>query len=273
MKKKILAGAIVASMMLPVFASAQTSTQSQIEALLGQIRALQEQLKTLLINAASTTRMEIRDEFKITAPGQVSKLRCIMLARNLRIGAQGDDVRELQEMLMEDRESDFRGKVSGFFGPLTARAMAKWQIRLGIASTTDGIVGPLTRGFFERTCGKGLGEAEDDDIMRGKIRGEITSVATSTITLKATERSVLVNITGSTTIRVLTNATSTPTVGSMADLTAGKSVAVEGVMNADGSITAYEIKVGQKPQPPPKRIKLRFDHRGKKMMDDDEDDD
>jgi hypothetical protein len=74
----------MASLMLPVFASAQTSTQSQIDALVSQIRALQEQLKTLLANAASTTRKEVRAE--LMPPGQVSKLRCLMLARNLRIG-------------------------------------------------------------------------------------------------------------------------------------------------------------------------------------------
>ena len=57
-------------------------------------------------------------------------------------------------MLGEDSENGFHGSPTGFFGPLTAQAMMKFQMRMGIASSTTGSVGPMTRGFFERECGR-----------------------------------------------------------------------------------------------------------------------
>ena len=65
---------------------------------------------------------------------------------------------KLQVMLKSDSENDFDVNPTGVFGPITKHAMMKFHVRMGIAasSTTDGSVGPLTRGFFNRACGKGL---------------------------------------------------------------------------------------------------------------------
>jgi peptidoglycan hydrolase-like protein with peptidoglycan-binding domain len=254
-------------MMLPAAAFAQTTTQSQIESLLSQIRTLQAQLKVLIASSSANIRMEMKDHMP---PGQMGKMACIMLNRNLRAGAEGDDVRKLQEMLHEDKENGFEAEATGFFGPVTARAIAKWQMRMGIASSSDGSVGPLTRGFFERACGQGLKDKDDDEAKREKVRGEITAKTDSSITIKpANGDSRVVNVTASTTIHVFTSATSTPTIGSMSDLVVGKGAAAAGMVNADGSITAREIKVGTLPAPPPlvERIHkmFKFDHRGKKV--------
>lgn len=94
---------------------------------------------------------------QFTPSGQMGKMACITLNRNLGIGSRGDDVKSLQELLSEDPEDGFTAGATGFFGPLTAKALMHFQMNNGIASTTDGSVGPLTRGFFERRCGKGLG--------------------------------------------------------------------------------------------------------------------
>lgn len=258
MYSRIIAGSLVASVMLPALAFAQTN-DTQVQTLLSQIRALQEQLKTLLMsNVASSTK-----PMEFSAPGQVGKALCIRLARNLREGASGDDVRSLQEMLREDKESGFTSNATGFFGPLTARAMAKFQMRMNIASSSDGSVGPLTRGFFERRCGKGL-DVKDDE--RAKVVGTITATSGSSITVKERDgQSRVVNITASTTIKVFSAATSTPSVGTMADLTVDKNVMAAGTTNSDGSLTAVHIEVGV-PAAPFKI--MRFDMRGKKMMDD-----
>jgi peptidoglycan hydrolase-like protein with peptidoglycan-binding domain len=54
--------------------------------------------------------------------------------------------------------SGFSGAATGFFGPLTLRALVRFQGEFGIASSSSaGSVGPLTRGFFQRQCGNGLG--------------------------------------------------------------------------------------------------------------------
>lgn len=79
------------------------------------------------------------------------RAKCVLLARNLRQGSQGDDVREFQKMLWE--EGHFMGSTTGFFGPMTAKAVAKWQEKHGIASSTSGgMVGMLTRKFLETRC-------------------------------------------------------------------------------------------------------------------------
>ena len=270
MQKRIIAGAIIAAAMLPVLASAQTAdVKTQMQALLSQIQALQLQLKNLM--ASSSVGVMMKRDGDNMPPGQVAKAMCIQLARNLRVGMSGDDVRSLQEMLREDKENGFMSNATGFFGPMTARAMAKFQMRMGITSSTDGAVGPLTRGYFERTCGKGLGKTDDDADKSRKIAGEITAVTTSSITIKSGNGdSRLVNITASTTIQVYSAATSTPTIGTMADLTVGKRASAAGTPNADGSLTALEVKVGMGVEitsPPKPLIKmLKFDHRGKKLM-------
>ncbi len=255
--------------MLPALASAQTvDTQVQVQSLLSQIQALQLQLKALM--ASSTVNIKIRMDDHMMAPGQVGKAACIMLNRNLKVGAQGDDVKKIQEILAEHKESGFNAGATGFFGPLTARAMAKFQMNMGIASSSDGVVGPMTRGFFERACGKGLGGGEMMET-RGKVRGEITAATASSITVKAENgESRIVNITASTTIQIFATATSTPTTGTVADLTVGKGVAAAGLVNADGSINAIEIKLGMVPPPPMGLMEkiekvFKFDHRGKMM--------
>jgi len=260
----------MAGVMLPALAFAQTDVQSQIQSLLSQINALQEQLRALVTSNAGTLRNASSSASWVgMPPGQVGKAACIILGRNLRHGVQGDDVRKLQEMLAEDPENDFRASATGFFGPLTARAVAKFQMRMGIASSTDGFVGPLTRGFFERRCGEGL-DKDEYDVKRGKVAGEITAASASSITVIADGRSHVVLITASTTVQVFATATSTPSMGTIADLTVGKRVVATGTVNQDGSISAIHVQVGAVPSLV-KRMMLKFDHRGR-MMDDDNDD-
>ena len=266
MNKKVIAGIVMGAAMLPILASAQTTdVQSQIQSLLSQIQALQVQLKTLVTSNpgvwvnASSTGSSIG-----MPPGQMGKAACIMLGRNLRQGTQGDDVKKLQEVLAEDQENDFHGSATGFFGPLTMKAVMKFQMRMGIASSSDGTVGPLTRGFFERSCGKGLDDSMDD-VKHGKVSGEISASSASSITIKNAERSIVVQITASTTIQVIATATSTPVTGTIADLTVGKRVMAEGTVNSDGSITAMHIKVGMPPPPPLMRVMHKFDVKGKEV--------
>lgn len=262
--KKLIAGAVVAAFLIPAASFAQTlDVQTQAKSLLEQIQALQMQLKVLL--ASSSAPIKVRPDGMMNPgmmnPGQMGKAVCLELKRDLRVGAQGEDVRKLQEMLASDPESGFRSKATGFFGPLTATAMAKYQSRMGIASSTDGRVGPLTRGFFQRACGQGLGQGGmKDEMMKGaSFRGEITASSASSITLTNREsESRTAVITSSTVIKLHSSATSTPSVGTSADLVVGKMAMVEGEKNTDGTITARLIIVGVlPPEPPMKPLPLR----------------
>lgn len=159
------AGTTTASATITVTATSTsgggTSLQEQIQALLAQIRALQQQITDLI--AGQFPRIATSTPV-IVPPGQIGKIACITLGRNLHEGDSGDDVKSIQELLAEDPQYGFNVTPTGFFGPLTMRAMIRYQVANAIASSTDtdGSVGPLTRGFFERRCGNGLLKKSDD---------------------------------------------------------------------------------------------------------------
>jgi peptidoglycan hydrolase-like protein with peptidoglycan-binding domain len=257
--KTLAAGLVAVSLFAPLSAAAQaTSTQARIQEIISQISALQMELKTLMASSSSNLGMP-----KIP-PGQVGKMACISLMRNLGIGATGDDVRKVQEMLSMDPELNFTAGATGFFGPLTAQAMARFQRKHSIASSTDGMVGPLTRGFFQRSCGLGLlnsgpsansgpgsqnsskGKVENQQ-RSGTFTGLVTEKSGDDITVKQRINSGktvsrLVHVTASTTIQVMT-ASSTAQTGTLSDITVNKTVDVTGMVNTDSSVTAEKIKV------------------------------
>ncbi len=78
---------------------------------------------------------------------------CLPLSRDLSVGAHGDDVAQLQTLLAQDSTSGFTGISTGYFGKATANALAHFQQGHGIASSTTGFLGALTRTFFGRQCG------------------------------------------------------------------------------------------------------------------------
>ncbi len=86
------------------------------------------------------------------------KKRVISWPRDLYLGMRGDDVRTLQEVLIKEgvwERPDI--EPTGFFGPITKKAVIKFQEKyaseilepLGLEKGT-GFVGPLTRAFLER---------------------------------------------------------------------------------------------------------------------------
>jgi len=245
--RKLIAGLAFVALVFPAVSFAHdgevhADVQTQVQSLMSQIHSLQLQLKALL--ASSTVPAKHPDDDK-ARPGQFAKAVCIELKRDLRVGAKGEDVHKLQEMLASDPESGFRAKATGFFGPLTATAVAKFQARMGIASSTDGRVGVLTRGFFQRACGQGLGSKDESMRSGASISGEISASSGLSFTIRQKDGELrVVNITSSTTIKLHDTATSSPHAGTSLDLTIGKSVHAEGEKNADGSITARHIKVG-----------------------------
>ncbi len=144
-----------AILMLPTFAFAQTAeTQTQIQSLLTQIHALQEQLATLIMQMHSASSShDWMDTGSSTEPMRDHKpIRCIEFARDLHRGMQGDDVRDLQEMLSEHKDIFPEHALNGIFGPATERAVVRFQHAFGIASTTNGLFGSRSRGFVRENC-------------------------------------------------------------------------------------------------------------------------
>ncbi len=143
MKKGIVIGAImlalVFSQAVPALAQNTASDlQTLITSLMEQVKVLQEQIQAL-----SSEVVAVRAELKLT--------------RSLYKGVSGDDVTQLQEFLKSDSEVYPEGIVSGYFGPLTERAIKKFQKKHGIESI--GIVGPKTRKKLYELLEDGAGKS------------------------------------------------------------------------------------------------------------------
>lgn len=72
-----------------------------------------------------------------------------VFTRPLDVGARGDDVRTLQIFLAKDNVIYPEGLITGFYGPRTAKAVGRFQLKYGLvqsaAEASYGFVGPRTR--------------------------------------------------------------------------------------------------------------------------------
>lgn len=160
LKKTLVAGLILGLVMVVVpTAYAQSDEDTDTESLLDQIASLLETVRDLqdqladLRGQQSDVRQELRDT--------------IALTRDLAQGMSGEDVEELQELLASDPDIYPEGLVTGYFGPLTQRAVERLQERFGIDSV--GRVGPVTRGTLNRIFSRGHKNlrnitVDDDDV-------------------------------------------------------------------------------------------------------------
>ena len=116
----------------PLLVSADTLSdlQMQVQALLSQIAQMKSQSQ---VGSGSTVS---------TSPAMPSRV-CPQILRSLVRGSRGDDVMNLQAHLGVSQ--------TGYFGPLTASAVAQFQASEGLSQI--GFVGPLTRAAFARRCG------------------------------------------------------------------------------------------------------------------------
>jgi peptidoglycan hydrolase-like protein with peptidoglycan-binding domain len=121
--RKTAASVLAVSMFGMAAAPAGAAT---VEQLLAQLAMLQAQLAALQAVAPAP------------APAPA-----VTFERNLRLGLRGDDVRALQEYLRGTGHFPAGQAATGFFGPLTRRAVAEWQAANNLPST--GFFGPLSR--------------------------------------------------------------------------------------------------------------------------------
>lgn len=171
MNKKIFLGGIVAGVVIVAGAFAPSASalsfddiQAQIKALLAQVADLSKQLQELRAQQSPPSEQE---------QPMPSKYRiCNILNRNLSQGVQGDDVASLQEFL--SGEGYLSANATGYFGPMTGQAVAKWQAAQGVQSV--GSVGPMTRERIKVWCGGGNNRFSASP-MRGQAPLTVTFVA------------------------------------------------------------------------------------------------
>ncbi len=161
---KIAAGAASAMILAAPFAAGAISVgdvQAQIEAILKQVAALQEQIRNL------------QGQNTVTRPPQeegiwIPKHRvCSILNRNLVVGVSGEDVRSLQEFLQA--EGHLSVPPTGYFGQLTAQAVAQWQAREGV--TAGGSFGPISRERMKIWCGDEKPRPSQERFNASPVRG------------------------------------------------------------------------------------------------------
>ena len=140
LKKIAFAGVGIALLASPLVASADTISdiQAKVRELVAQLQQLKAQL------AAQGTTPAADDGGGAGIVNQVTRI-CPQILRTLDQGISGSDVKELQAYLGVSQ--------TGYFGPMTARAVAAFQAEEGLSQV--GIVGPMTRAAFARRCGWG----------------------------------------------------------------------------------------------------------------------
>lgn len=99
------------------------------QSLWDRVLALLEMVKQLQNRLAEMTgsQGEVRPELN----------QATQLTRQLVRGMSGDDVRKLQELLATDPQIYPEGLVTGFFGPLTERAVQRFQVKFRLNSTGE----------------------------------------------------------------------------------------------------------------------------------------
>lgn len=160
MVKKTLVSSLVACALLFGISAAPASAltideiQSQIQSLLSKVTELTNQLNAL----RGQSSVDGSADNAISVYPLLNKHRvCNVLYRNLSAGIQGDDVASLQEFLKS--EGYLSANATGYFGPMTAQAVAKWQTSQGVSAV--GAFGPMSRERIKIWCGGGGGGGDD----------------------------------------------------------------------------------------------------------------
>jgi peptidoglycan hydrolase-like protein with peptidoglycan-binding domain len=142
-KQYLVASFMISSLIVPMLANATTADEikAQIQSLLNQIDALQQQLSGLTSDTSITT--------------STSSNSCPNLYRSLYRGARGSDVASLQRFLRSTGDFTYP-EITNYYGSATERAVQNWQARNAVVSSGNagstgyGVVGPRTRAALQR---------------------------------------------------------------------------------------------------------------------------
>lgn len=150
-KRFIVGTFLVAAVLLP--AAIHAATLSEIIDLFISLNIIPQE-------RAQQARAVLADTTGVREAGTMSSTLCPHLLRTITTGARGNDVSELQKFLASTGDYTYSG-YTGYFGPVTAQAVANFQIRTGIILTAGasgaGVVGPKTRGEIAKYCGSTQG--------------------------------------------------------------------------------------------------------------------
>ena len=152
----ILGLAVLFSILSVPVATRAVSSTSSVQEL---ITSLQAQIATL---NAKIAELNVQLESLRQAQGEVKEATkevkgTLQLIKQLRRGMTGDDVKLLQEFLVTDPDIYPEGLITGYFGPLTERAVKKLQERMCLDQV--GNVGPKTLSKINELLTEGAGSS------------------------------------------------------------------------------------------------------------------
>lgn len=105
-------------------ASAQTATTTSTTALQALIQTLQKQIESLTAQLQTLQRAQTQLQTATTTAGVVDALQLI---GQLKEGSSGEKVRLLQAILAADTGIYPEGRITGYYGKLTAQAVKRFQ--------------------------------------------------------------------------------------------------------------------------------------------------
>ena len=188
MNKYLLTGAGVLfglSLTFSVVAPAQAAalTSAQVQAIVGLLQSFGADA-SIIANVQSTLMgpgqlggSSVNPTTYTTQPATASRI-CPQIIRTIGQGDSGSDVSDLQGYLGVSQ--------TGYFGPMTARAVASFQAEEWLSQV--GIVGPQTRAAFARRCGGG--GSNNAGFSASPTYGSAPLSVTFTITAEAGEYTV-----------------------------------------------------------------------------------
>jgi len=146
-----VAAAMLFTLATPAKAATAEELQAQIAALMAQIAALQG--------------------------GSSSSSAACTFTRSLTVGSEGEDVKCLQNALTPTY-FNYAGGATGYFGPVTAAAVAAWQTANGV-SPAVGYFGPISQAKFAATMtsddhsdDEDTSSDDEDDMSSSDLSGE-----------------------------------------------------------------------------------------------------
>lgn len=138
MHKHFGASVVALALLMPLISIGQTAggNQTAVSQLQAQIQSLLQQVQTLQQQISSSRQgiQDSRQELRAT----VKEIRS-----QLRLGVTNEEVKLLQELLATDPAVYPEQRVTGYFGPLTKKALIRFQQKHGIEGI--GEAGPQTR--------------------------------------------------------------------------------------------------------------------------------
>lgn len=158
MFKNIILASLVALVLIvgasqPVSALTADEVQAQIRELLSKVADLTKQLNALRGQGVLNSFTNPSTNVSSPAMPSIAHRLCALGIRSFREGQEGDDVKAFQEFLQS--EGFLSVAPTGFYGPLTRDALARWQGAQGFERA--GVIGPKTLERIRFKCGFGGG--------------------------------------------------------------------------------------------------------------------